>query len=132
MRSGHAGWSAVSEWSLSFALVALGVLSLPSIGVFVLPVALALLAVVALRNRPWPEAGAGGLLGIGAAFLFVAYRSLDYVPCASAPIELGPGQTYTCGGWDPLPWLLLGAMLASAGLLGYLGWRAGWWNGKRA
>jgi hypothetical protein len=122
---GQAGWRSLGEWALAFALLAVAVLGALSIGVFVLPVAVAALAFAARRNRRWPEPALGALIGVGVVCLYVAFRGRDYSPCppSGTPMRLGPGERFTCGGLDPVPWLAVGLVLGAVGLLGYLALR---------
>jgi hypothetical protein len=62
------------------SVVAIGVLSLPSLGMFLLPVALAACTLAATRNRFWPESACGVLAGTGIAGLLVGFLHLGYVP----------------------------------------------------
>jgi hypothetical protein len=114
------GWQSLAEWTLGLGLLALAVVGALSIGIFVMPFALATLLYAALRNRAWPEAGVGGLLGVGIVFLFVAYRNRSYSPCPSGPMRLAHGQHFSCGGFDPMPWLTIGMVLITGGVSGYL------------
>jgi hypothetical protein len=120
MRRARSGWWALGEWSLAVGIVAIAVLSLPSLGLFLLPVALAACALAAIRNRAWPEGASGVLVGTGVAGLLVGFLNLGYVPCSSGPMELAPGESsYSCGGFDPRPWLVAGVLLLGGGLVAY-------------
>ncbi|HEY3115026.1 MAG TPA: hypothetical protein VGJ62_15200 [Gemmatimonadaceae bacterium] len=114
------GWQSLVEWAVGLGLLALAVVGALSIGVFVMPFALAALLFAALRNRAWPEAVLGGLLGVGSVFLFVAYRNRLYSPCPPGPMRLAHGQHFSCGGFDPMPWLTIGLVLIVGGVSGYL------------
>jgi len=108
-------WLAVGA---AFALSFLGALS---IGLFVLPFALILLAIVVRRSPHLPEAS-GLVSGIGVLLLLVAFVNRDNVPCSANGFQrLAPGQqSVSCGGWDPHPWLYLGIAVTAAGALAYL------------
>ena len=119
------GWGALLEWAFAFALLALTVIGAASIGIFVAPFAIVAMIVSIRRNRDWPEAPLGGLVGIGALCLFIAYQNRhEYPACPplGTRIRVARGEHFAChgGGLDPLPWLLIGLALAGAGLLGYL------------
>jgi len=92
-----------------------------SIGLFVLPFALVVLAIVATRSPRLPEA-TGFVSGIGLALLLVAFLNRDYQPCpASGVLRVAPGQqSFSCGGLDPHPWLYLGLAVTAAGAVTYL------------
>ena len=120
---GRTGWPSVIEWTLALSLAAFAVVSVMSIGMFVLPFAVAAAAIVARRNRTWPESVFGGLLGAAAVCLLVAYLNRAYSPCPAGPMWLGPGEHVRCGGLNPLPWLTVGALLTAVGLVGYAAFR---------
>ena len=107
-------------WLAVGAAFALSVLGAPSIGLFVLPVALVLLVIVVRRSPHLPEA-IGLVSGIGVMLLLVAFRNRDYEPCTNGFQRLAPGQqSVSCGGWNPHPWLYLGLAVTAAGVLAYL------------
>ena len=116
------GWQAFAEWALALALLSLAVIGAASIGVLLLPFALLALALAARRNRAWPEALTGGLTGVGSICLFVAYINRAYSPCPTGPnrIRVVNGDHFSCGGFDPRPWLTVGLLLTAAGCVGYL------------
>ena len=118
------GWQAFAEWALALAFLAFAVIGAASIGLLLLPFALLALALAARRNRAWPEA-LGGLTGIGSICLYVAYISRAYSPCPAGPtrIQVFAGdhvERYSCGGFEPMPWLTAGILLTAAGCVGYL------------
>lgn len=114
------GWAGFAAWGLVGALFSLSVLGAASIGLFVLPVAVLALMVVVWLVRVWPEI-AGMLEGAAALSLFVALSNLGSTPCPSSGsgVHVGGGAggtSFSCGGLDPMPWLLVGLALAGAGL----------------
>lgn len=117
------GWGAFLEWAGAFGLLALTVIGAASIGIFVAPFAIVATTLVVRRNRDWPEAPLGALVGVGALCLVIGSRRREYPPCppAGTPVRVAPGEQFACsGGWDPVPWLVIGLALAGAGLVGYL------------
>ncbi|MEO6712577.1 MAG: hypothetical protein ABIM89_04005 [Mycobacteriales bacterium] len=116
LRAGFAGWAVVGF------LVAAALLSIASIGVYILPVALVALVVVA-RVLSFGRGTFGAMAGVGAALLVVAVRSSSEggAPC-TVPSTLAPGQltSVTCGGGvNATPWYVVGAValvLAAAGV----------------
>lgn len=118
------GWAGFAAWALPGVLLTLSVLGAASIGLFVLPVALLSLAVVAWAVRGWPEI-AGLLEGAAALGLFVGLANLGSTPCPSSgsgSVQVGPGTgrtSFSCGGLDPTPWLLVGLALAGIGVAVY-------------
>src|SRR6266542_166720 len=115
-------WQSAGEWAVVFALLSLGVVSIMSIGYAVLAGALILLVIVRRRNRAWPEALIGGLVGTGATCLFIAYLHRDDSPCPPGPVHMvvHRGDFGSCGGFDPTPWLVTGLVLAVSGIVAYL------------
>jgi hypothetical protein len=114
------GWRAMLAWAIAVGLAALAVIGAMTIGMFVAPVAVAALVYATLRHHAGRELLVGGLLGVGAACLFVAYRNRGYTPCppSGTSLRLGPGESYSCGGFDPAPWLGVGLVLVVVGLTG--------------
>jgi hypothetical protein len=119
---GRIGWQSFGEWAVASAIVTFTMLTMLSIGPFVLPIAVIAVVVAARRNRAWPEAPMGALAGAGTNFLYVAFMNRDSSPCPPGPIHstLSNGQSFSCGGLDPIPWLTAGALLVVAGVLGYV------------
>jgi hypothetical protein len=115
----RSGWQSLAEWGLALGLVALAIVGAMSIGMFVLPIAIVAVVFAARRNRVWPEGPMGALVGVGTICLFVAYRNRSYSPCPPGPMLLAHGEHFSCGGFDPMPWLTIGVLLTAAGLVGY-------------
>ncbi len=118
-RRARAGWPSLLTWSLAFAALAFSVASAMTIGLFVAPFALLLCLAAALLAHAWPEAPIGALLGTGAICLLIGFLHLNYVPCPTGPLLLGPGEHFRCGGFPPTPWLVVGAGLVTASLGAY-------------
>ena len=116
------GWQSLAEWAVALSLLTFAILGAASIGIFVFPFAIAALVVAERRNRPWPAAPMGALVGIGAVCLYVAYRNRGYSPCPppGVTMTLAHGEHFSCGGFNPMPWLSIGALLTAAGLVGYI------------
>jgi len=99
-------------WAVAGAATALGVLTLLTIGVFVLPAAIVLCGVLAWRAPRW-LAGPGITAGLGVPLLYVGYLNRG-----------GPGTICTAvvGGTEcsqqtsPWPWVAVGLLLFLAGL----------------
>jgi hypothetical protein len=99
-------------WAVAGFGGALGVLTVLTIGVFVLPAALALGTALAWRGRR-QQAGPGIVAGLGLPLLYVGYLNRG-----------GPGMVCTAlpGGGEctqetsPWPWLAIGLVLVIAGL----------------
>ena len=119
------GWKAFVAWSLAGGLVVFSVITGLSIGVFVLPFAVAAVLVTATRASGWPEA-IGVVAGAGVVSLVIAFRSRDYKPCPeSGVLTVPPGETsIECGGFDPMPWLIGGIALVSVSVAAHVFVRA--------
>jgi len=104
LRPSSSAWAFFVAWAVIGATYCLSVLTVLSIGIFVLPLALLLTALVATRRG-----GATGLLGVvaglGVPLLYVAFLNRQ-----------GPGTVCTashggqsCGDqWNPWPFLVVG------------------------
>ncbi len=103
-------------WVIVGAGAALGLLTAPTIGIFVLPVTVVLAALLAWR-RQLRLAGPGILTGLGLLPCYIAYLNRG-----------GPGTVCTttaAGGsctqeWSPWPWLGVGLCFAVAGAALYV------------
>jgi hypothetical protein len=117
------GWRWFTGWSLAGAALTLSFLGMFTIGLLILPVALALLIWVA-RSAPRPAEAIGFVEGIGWILLLIAFLNRDYAPCAahgvlSLPAGSPPGSSVSCGGLDPTPWFVAGIAVSGIALLAY-------------
>ena len=119
------GVSALLEWALAFALLPLVVMSV--IGVFLVPVAIAVLVVVGLRNRAWPYLPLGVVTGVGALVTVIGLMHAGNTQCRTAGTSIG-SATGSAGvrvvgrggcGLDGRRWLAVGGIVAIVGLTGY-------------
>ncbi len=101
MSERRCGWLGFWAWAFAGGLLLFSLVTGLSIGLFVAPFALLALVLVGWRTRAWPES-LGALTGFGALCLAVAF--------------LNWGEA---GGPDAAPWLVTGAVLATAGAGGY-------------
>lgn len=112
-------------WILAYAGLVFTILAFASIGYLVAPFALVFFLAVVVFAHFWPEAPLGAFIGTGLMCLLVAFGNRDYVPCpseslGSAGTSLGPGQgSFSCGGMNPVPWLVVGILLTGTGVIGY-------------
>lgn len=125
MSRAEGGWWDLAEWALAFGLLAFSVIAGFSIGFLVLPFAVVALGLTSRRSRPWPEAPTGMLVGIGAVLLMIAFIQRDYVPCPpqGEPMVLRRGESSSCGGFNPVPWIVAGVASTAVGVAGYLAWQ---------
>lgn len=122
------GWLWFAAWLAAGAVFTFSFLGGFSIGLFVLPVAAALLLYVAWRAPHLSEA-LGFVAGIGTTLLLIASRS-DYTPCPDSgalPGYNSRGEYVSeCGGYDPAPWFTTGTAVLAAAVIAYGGvwiWR---------
>jgi hypothetical protein len=110
-------WGSFAAWFAVGAGLSLGILGAMSIGIFVLPVAVAAAVVLAIRHRGGDEL-IGLVSGLGVPLLYVAYlnRSGPGMICTA---NSAGGQSCT-DEWSPWPWVVLGAMLLIGGVVVYL------------
>jgi len=98
-------------WMLAGAGYALGVLSAPSIGLFVLLITV--VATIMLSTRPGNRVGLPGLVsGLSLPLFYVAYlnRSGPGTICTTT------ATSQTCSDeWSPWPWLVIGIALFLGG-----------------
>jgi hypothetical protein len=109
-------------WALVGAALSLSFLAGFSIGLFVLPVALALLWLVLRASPRWPES-IGFVEGVGVVLLLIAYLNRGYSACPpNGTAQLAPstaGESFSCGGLDPHPWLYTGVIVAALAAIAY-------------
>ncbi len=120
MQSGW-GWRWFGAWVGAGILLAFSLVSALSIGLFVLPFALVALWAVARGSRYWPTA-LGLISGAGLVCLLIWALNRDYEPCPPGGISVSaddPSSSFTCGGHDPLPWLVAGIVLTLAGAVAF-------------
>jgi hypothetical protein len=111
----HRALSGFAVWLLVGFLTTGAVLTLGSIGLVLLP--LAVIAVfVAVRRFSFGTSTIGAVAGLGLAFVCIGIVNLGTQSCPSGPFVLGPGQlgSLECGGANPTPWLVAGAALVLA------------------
>lgn len=118
-------WRWFSGFAAVGALVVFGFVTLASVGLFVLPLGVLALALTALRAHTQSVSSAdllGFLEGAAAVCFVVALANRDYQPCptGSRLEQVAGGYRSSCGGFDPLPWLIAGIFLALAGMAAYL------------
>ena len=107
------GWGWFLAWFGAGALVASAFLGALTIGIFVLPIAGALIVLLATRRNAFN--GVAGLIsGLGLPILLVAYFNRE-----------GPGNicnitatsTSCTEEWSPWPWLLIGVAVVVVGVV---------------
>jgi hypothetical protein len=108
-------------WTAAGVVFTFSLLTGFSIGLFVLPLAAALLLWVASR-APGREAF-GFAEGIGLMVLVVWFLNRDYTPCPpgglTIPASAPPGTSVSCGGFDARPWLEVGLVITLLALVAY-------------
>lgn len=107
---GGGGW--FLAWLLVGAALALGVLSMLSIGIFVLPPAIVAAALLP-RHQPARASAAGLIAGLGLPVLYVGYlnREGPGTVCHSTAVEQSCVDESS-----PWPWLAIGLALVAVGI----------------
>jgi hypothetical protein len=109
-------------WSLVGAALGFSFLTGFSIGLLLLPFALVLLWLVLYLSPRWPES-IGFFEGVGILLLVIAYLHRGDRACPpNGTIQIGPssaGQSVSCGGLNPHPWLYSGLVIASVAAMAY-------------
>ena len=107
-----------AAWVVAGGLLAFSLLSW--VGLFLLPAALVGCWLAARSTRSNLEL-LGALPGAGLVCLGIAFGARDYSPCPpGGSLTVPPGETsVSCGGFDPVPWLVAGLALVVAGALAY-------------
>jgi hypothetical protein len=107
-----------AAWVVAGGLLAFSLLSW--VGLFLLPAALVGCWLAARSTRSTLEL-LGALPGVGLVCLGIAFGARDYSPCPpGGSLTVPPGETsVSCGGFDPVPWLVAGLALVVAGALAY-------------
>ncbi len=121
--AGRRGWRWFAAWALAGGLFTFSYLTGFSIGLFLLPLAASALFFVAWQAPRLAET-VGFAGGIALVALLVAFLSRDYKPCGthgslSVPPGAPPGTSVSCGGTDPVPWLVSGLALGVVATLTY-------------
>lgn len=105
-------WGWFGAWLLVGCAASLGVLSILTIGIFVLPVAGA--AVVVLATRRGAIDGVPGFLsGLSVPLFYVAYLNRDG---PGTVCEVTRGGGHCTDEWSPWPWFAAGVVLFIAGV----------------
>ncbi len=112
-------WTMFVAWGVAGAATGLGITSLAFV---TLPVALVLVAVLALRA---PREAVGLVAGVGATIAAIGALNLDYTPCARVEVLPRGTTDFECGGFDGTPWLVVGLALVIAAVLLFLALRRG-------
>ncbi|HEX9411039.1 MAG TPA: hypothetical protein VF986_05025 [Actinomycetota bacterium] len=114
------GWAWFGAWAVAGAVMTFSFLTGFSIGLLILPVAAALVVWV-VRSAPRPREAIGFLAGVGAVLLLAAFSNRDYTPCPTSGqrAHLSPGSSFSCGGFDPIPWLVAGSVIVSVVVIGF-------------
>lgn len=111
------GWPAFFAWTVCGGLLAFSFLSFA--GLFTLPLGFILLALLMAfapdRRDRW-----GLLAGLGALLFLIGVLNLGSRPCSEQGwVVLSDGESYSCGGLVPWPWLAAGALVFAAAVFLY-------------
>lgn len=131
--AGIAGWRRRSQaagrgfrwfmaWTLAGAMMSFSLLAGFSIGLFVLPLAAAVM-LWTVRRSPHAVEAVGLFAGTGIVLLVIAFINRGYTGCPAGGLSIGTdapaGTAVSCGGLDPHPWLVAGVAFTAAGLALY-------------
>jgi hypothetical protein len=97
-------------------------------GALIFPPLAVLTAVLLIRvRRPRGPEVLGILGGVSLWGFAVAYFNRDSNPCnpSGSSVTLQPGESYSCGGVSPEPFLLVGAILLAVAIFGAAAWTIG-------
>lgn len=121
-RSRERSWRWFVTWMLPGICFAFAV---TAVGVFVVPIGLALVAWL-LGRRPRVDAF-GLLAGIGTVVAWIGSINLDYHACSSGHVSLSLSASsaarsvsYSCGGVNGVPWMIAGGSAVVAAIAVYL------------
>ena len=111
-------WRGFAAWVVAGGLLTFSLLSF--LRLFLLPVALVACWLAGRGTRSALEL-LGAVAGAGLVCLGIAFVARDHSPCPpGGSLTIPPGETsVSCGGFDPLPWLVAGLSLVVAGALAY-------------
>jgi hypothetical protein len=119
------GWRAFGAWVLPGALLTFCLVSAASIGLFLLPVAVAVCVLVGRRFNFGAEA-LGFMAGAGLLVLGVGLAHFGEQTCptsGSAVLRPGESASAECGDFPALPWTLTGAIVSLIALAAFALWR---------
>lgn len=118
----------ISAWYLAWTIPGIllpGFFLFLPFGALIFPpiVLLAALLLTKLHRTRGPEI-LGVLLGIGLWGFLVAYFNRDSNPCPESGFSVStrPGESFSCGGVAPEPFLIAGVLLALTSILGAATW----------
>jgi hypothetical protein len=115
--SRRAGPRATLAWALGFAIAAAAASAIISVGMFVLPLAVIVFAIVAWRYRALPEGAIGASLGTGIVLGILGLMNpAPRQPCVSSGTMNGEHASFSCGGVNGTSWLLIAVALIGVAL----------------
>lgn len=104
-----------AAWALAGALGAVVIVAMPSIGLFLAPLAVLALWTAARRTGAGQARASGGLLaGVGLLALGVGLGHLPEANCIHGQI---PAGSTGCEEFDETPWIVAGALGVAASVL---------------
>lgn len=120
---GRRGWRWFAAWAFAGGLFTFSYLTGFTVGLFLLPLAASALLVVAWQAPRLAET-VGFAGGVALVALLGAFLNRDYRPCGeharlSIPPGAPPGTSVSCGGTDPVPWLVSGLVIGALAVLAY-------------
>jgi hypothetical protein len=116
MRAPQRRWSSFVLWAFAGATATLGATQL---AFFAVPVSLLLIFGLVRDHAGWPMLGS--LAGAGGAMAVIGGMHLNSHPCDDGRILVDHGsRTFSCGGYDGEPLLVIGAVVTLAACMVYV------------
>ena len=114
------GWPAFRLYVLAGGLLSFGLVAAASIGLFVIPFGVFLFGLLIAYAPDWRDRW-GAVAGVGAVGVLIGLLNLNSSPCPEVGwVVVGPGEgSYSCGGLEAWPWLVVGALIVATALVMY-------------
>ena len=117
------GWTSFSLWALAGGLLSFAILAITSIGLYLLPIAVVTVVIIAQRGALWPDI-MGFLEGVAATILWGTVISWGVPPCREGPLGTYVTVIRGCANIDSHRWLAAGLTLGLGGFVAYVWARA--------
>ena len=113
------GWPGFLAWSLGGALASFSFAAAASVGLFIMPLAVALIYLLtryATNSRDrW-----GFVAGMGGVLVFLGVLNIDYRPCSDSPVVVLQSEgSSSCGGFDGRVFFVIGLAVIATALIFY-------------
>lgn len=112
------GWPGFLAWSLGGALASFSLAAAASVGLFVMPLAVALIYLLT-RYATDSRDGWGFVAGVGGLLVVLGVLNFDYRPCLESPVVLRDEGSSSCGGFDGKIFFAVGLTIMATALTFY-------------